>query len=123
MPYRLPEDRKTELEEQVKRGARLLDAVEPDWYLKVLMSELDLASCFKCVLGQLYKTFGIGIRKLFDGSVVDDGAYERAAMHGFCLGDNDPLPVQAEGTEYRFLQERWKEAIRTRREKRVTRVL
>jgi hypothetical protein len=39
--------------ERVARGAALLDEKVPGWAERIDLAELDLSSCWRCVLGQL----------------------------------------------------------------------
>lgn len=57
---------------RAKAGATLLDIVRPGWADEIDLSQLDLASCEGCVLGQLY------------------GRYENGAAHLFAMEDNGP---------------------------------
>lgn len=43
--------------ERVQRGARLLDEKVPEWFNKIDIETLNIASCLKCVLGQLFGYF------------------------------------------------------------------
>jgi hypothetical protein len=49
---------------RVARGMALLDAHCPDWSWRVNVDQLDLFSCKRCVLGQLYGDFGKGLKAL-----------------------------------------------------------
>lgn len=49
----------------VRECAELLDEVMPDWYTKIDERKLNLTSCSKCIIGQLYGGYGAGMRKLF----------------------------------------------------------
>jgi hypothetical protein len=65
--------------ERVARGAALLDEGVPGWAERIDLTELELASCYSCVLGQLFaleydaedgSPFGAGIKALgIEGSV------------------------------------------------------
>lgn len=61
--------------ERAARGAALLDRERPGWAAKVVPARLDLADCRRCVLGQLFQSFGPGLAAL--------GLQSRAADHGF----------------------------------------
>lgn len=45
----------TVIEENVTRGAALLDSVAPNWHYQVDRELLSMTSCTHCVLGQLFE--------------------------------------------------------------------
>lgn len=52
-------------EENVRRGVALLDEKGvPDWRQKVDTRQLDMNSHYKCVLGQIYGSYGQGLLEL-----------------------------------------------------------
>lgn len=74
--------------ERVRRGARLLDEKVPDWFNKIDIETLSIASCLRCVLGQLFGYFGSEALSKLDlcwdtdedidyGFVDDDGFNDR----------------------------------------------
>lgn len=118
-----------ELTRTVRKGAALLDVMEPGWFRpsKVALSRLAMGSCEVCVLGQLYGDYMDGLNHLgipegegytaggrfgFD---LDDGVGEltraniswadRADLHGDPVGD----------VAFDFLRDVWEDEIRTRR--------
>lgn len=50
--------------EWVARGATLLDEKRPGWAGQVSKDRLAMVSCTKCVLGQIYGDFGLGLSAL-----------------------------------------------------------
>ncbi len=49
--------------ERVKAGAALLDRKRPGWANKVVAGTLDMSECDRCVLGQIFGDFELGLRK------------------------------------------------------------
>ena len=45
---------------RVRRGARLLDEIQPGWADDINLRVFDVMSCSKCILGQLYHDFWQG---------------------------------------------------------------
>lgn len=60
----------------VARTARRLDQLKSDWYLKVDVNELDLEDDSRCILTQLYGSYGQGCMRLG----IDPG---RGHLYGF----------------------------------------
>jgi hypothetical protein len=54
----------TKPQERVARGIALLDAHCPDWPWRVNTDQLDLFNGKRCVLGQLYGSFGKALNTL-----------------------------------------------------------
>ena len=52
---------KINAEANAERGANLLDEKYPGWYKKINLDNLDITSCFRCILGQLYGSYENGI--------------------------------------------------------------
>lgn len=85
-------------------GADLLDRVRPGWADKIDVETLDLSSCTRCVLGQMYGDYDIGLRALWPVGL--GGLLGFAQRHGF-------VPYSpGRGAE---LQAEWTELIRERR--------
>jgi hypothetical protein len=93
--------------DRVSAGINLLDREVPDWDRRVNVDTLRLSSCERCVLGQLYGTWGDGLDELdlWDGD--DEGAADSAAL-GFSL-------YEGEAGRYGELTDAWVAAIRDRR--------
>jgi hypothetical protein len=47
----------TYVRDLAKRGAALLDRIEPGWEDKINLSTLTMSSCYLCILGQIYGAF------------------------------------------------------------------
>ena len=60
---------------RVRAGMQFLDRVEPGWRSRVNPETLDLARCDRCVLGQLYGSYGQGTSRhaLTLAEVIDYG--------------------------------------------------
>lgn len=71
---------------QVRDAARLLDEVDPDWFRRVDPDRLLLVSETRCVLGQLYGRYAVGLEVL--RRALGDERYASPAVdrarHGFC---------------------------------------
>jgi len=65
------------VQERVGNGMALLDAKRPGWYKEVDLKTLNIDSCDKCVLGQLYGGYEEGVNKVFPD-------YIGVWTHGFC---------------------------------------
>ncbi len=67
----------------VRAGAELLDAMNPNWFTKVSLQDLQMSNPCKCVVGQLYKTYNLGLDVL-----GVDRYFEREIEYGFDSYDN-----------------------------------
>lgn len=54
----------TEIRDHVDAGFALLNDSQPGWQSKVDLDDLNIDSTFRCVLGQLYGNYRIGIADL-----------------------------------------------------------
>jgi len=82
--------------DKVQAGAALLDDLGPEqWWTKLDAANLEISSCVRCVLGQLYGTYSVGL----DGVGISTND---ARLYGFTAGDSD-------------INERWREEIARRR--------
>lgn len=96
------------------RGAAFLDEHVPGWADRIDLAALDLDSCTKCVLGQL-----------FDGSYVHavnalDLGFEAQCAHGFDLWSGAPLDEDYGNTavtpeDWNDLRNQWIDEVRQRR--------
>jgi len=86
------------LAERVALGAALLDEKLPGWAERINLDELELASCYRCVIGQLFSRhplpakgafspYGIGISAL---DIVD----ESPSWYGFDGSDAASLNAE-----------------------------
>jgi hypothetical protein len=76
----LSADRKPKVRDRVARGAALLDEKRPGWAAEIDLDDLEMGSCFSCVLGQLFGEFADGADELFPDDWV---ASEEDVRHGF----------------------------------------
>lgn len=53
----------------VKRGAKLLDSLVPNWPRKIRKSTLELDDPSMCVLGQVWGNFHSGLRKMAEKAI------------------------------------------------------
>lgn len=75
-------------EENVRRGAALLDEKGvPGWREKVNPRQLDMNSHHKCVLGQIYGSYGEGLLELglMQDYFLDLPPEESSNHHGFSV--------------------------------------
>lgn len=74
-----------DLEHRVAAGAALLDRERPGWWEEVDTERLRMASCWRCILGQLCGYFYDGVRQLFGDEgrqlSLDHGFYEPYRIH------------------------------------------
>ena len=70
---------------RVRRGAWLLDVVWPRWAWHVADDELSMATCDRCLLGQLYASYYFGYA--FINAQLPATFLFSAAEHGFTLHD------------------------------------
>lgn len=52
------------VQKRVRKGTELLDRYYPDWYWNVDPDSIAIMSCTKCVLGQLYGHYQVGLIRL-----------------------------------------------------------
>lgn len=72
-------------EEEVKRGGAWLDQVDPGWYKKINIDQLNLDDYGRCTLGQ---TLGQNVSM----NLCSDGAFSWS--HGFALNEPDTLRIK-----------------------------
>lgn len=81
--------------ERVERGAAWLDEHEPGWELKIDLGELNLASCYKCILGQVYGRYENGLkvlaRDLLESSIYAERVDVMEENLGFDIGFDEPI--------------------------------
>lgn len=86
--------------ERVARGAEFLDEHRPGWRSEINLADLDLESTCGCVLGQLFGTYGDGLRALATGV---------PRVWGASMGFDDPR-----GEAHAELTELWLEELGAR---------
>jgi len=86
----------------VHRGAEVLDIVSPGWEREVELASLDMRSCFRCVLGQIFGSYdgGMSVLAQKSGKSVDP------LQFGFTAMDDD---------DYNDLTREWRQAIALKR--------
>lgn len=83
---------------QVAKGAADLDRLMPGWYHAVDVTDLNMHSCTRCVLGHVFGTWGVGVMCLGcsrDGVGVDTHALSTAYGAAFAGNEYAPLWVEA----------------------------
>lgn len=90
----------------VDRGIKLLDQTIPNWREKINLTDLDLMSASRCVLGQVEgRSFYKGMALLFGDVYIEATSYEQArlaALYGFDVWGL---------VDYDDLQEVWEERL------------
>ena len=72
------------LELKVDNGVALLDRHEPGWHHHIDLSDLDICSANRCIMGQLYGSYERGVRYMSEREGMD--TYVRrldAVKYGF----------------------------------------
>ena len=54
----------TDAADRVKKGADLLDRARPGWQDGIELDRLNIASSFRCILGQVYGEYSVGCEAL-----------------------------------------------------------
>jgi hypothetical protein len=90
-------------------GAEFLDREQPGWASHINLEELDLSSCTRCVLGQLFGDF-------------TDATYEMdldsPESYGFDLGDEwNAMDEAGNAVKYDLLGDAWRMEIDARQAK------
>jgi hypothetical protein len=95
--------------ERVAAGAAWLDAHEPGWVDRIDLGGLDIQSCDRCILGQVY---GHYVDAPDDARRTGDQIV--SADRGFCAG-GEADGFLALAAEWAALAAAWRELILTRR--------
>ena len=98
----------TDYKQRVQKGAALLDERSPGWLDRVNVRNLDLGSCFDCVLGQLGGTYKDETRRLGMN-------HEDSIEYGFNVPSLDDL--REERLQYEALTDEWRKYIAAARTK------
>lgn len=96
------------MNENVLRGAQLLDKKRPNWYNEIDLEKLDIKSIDNCVLGQLYDYFVTGLDEL---GVDYSNASE--SLHGFDI-HLESSHQTGQDVAYEQLRLAWIEEIKKR---------
>lgn len=96
-----------ELQPLVAHGASYLDDVVPDWFTRINPDELNMDSCYTCLLGQLYGEFTEGRAEL---AIPNGDGYK----YGFDLARGGPESTAAIRGGYVLLARLWQIEIQSR---------
>lgn len=104
-------------ESRVAVGAALLDQTVPGWWQRVDLETLDICRYNRCVLGQLFGDWIVGLDALF-GTMPAGAEWVAAEQAGFWVNEHQP---DGECTDvsmprYAALTEQWRAAVVARRE-------
>jgi hypothetical protein len=91
-------------EQEVKRGAKLLDEKVPGWREKIALEKLNLQFADCCILGQ---TFGNAYEDVVKETLGFECISPEGRYHGFDVGDGEYLTSPL----YDVLTESWKEFL------------
>ena len=98
---------KIPVSKRVAKGASLLDRKMPGWERQVDLASLEIASCCRCMLGQLYEQFELGDERLFDKEsrqrVTVNGT--PAYRHGFDATSDKKIDDRPLSPQYADLDE------------------
>ena len=99
--------------ERARKGAALLDSVEPNWHNRINLASFAIASCINCVLAQLFHSWGTGLTQLRMQNDTDS-ILEHGFDHGGCYASDliDPATGLA---NKEALQQAWLAEIYQRR--------
>lgn len=106
MAHLTPEDQEL-LRNNVQAGIKLLDEKRPGWRDSVSIPRIDLALNSDCVLGQLYRSYKIGIHKLGLDHFND---YGFNYPHSIDMKSDDGYGTYRQAAE-RYLTKQWKEQL------------
>lgn len=100
------------LKEGVAKAAKDLDQVFPDWYTKVDPTQTEMTSLCRCVAGQIFGWWGLGMRLLLGlplnddlgaGLIPSDAVFR--AYHG-AFSNSDALDIWVEEIAQRLYPDR-----------------
>ena len=99
-----------------RKGAVWLDQNYPEWVNTVDLGELNMLSCYRCVIGQVVGDYYDLVRRGHESDLESESAYmseEWAEEHGFVtarfLGDYDEVLH-----EYKKLETVWTDEVKQR---------
>jgi hypothetical protein len=87
-------------EQRVRNGIALLDQCYPGWRDSVILESLQMASCTRCVLGQLYGDYFKGAWHIARGN-GSNNIREMAIHHGFSI------PYISGDPRWELLRDEW----------------
>ncbi len=88
------------MKENVLRGVALLDEKVPDWRERIEPEGLDMGRCGRCILGQLFGFYDIGLRQLKVASRA------KSIKYGF-----DANTQSAKSKKWTELNQLWREQL------------
>jgi hypothetical protein len=92
--------------ERVATGAKFMDEMYPSWTRRIDMESLDLSSCERCVMGQLFGDFHVWRRSTSAGE-------DQLLSMGFAA-ESEGGPDEDMDAEYRDLTAAWLTEIKAR---------
>jgi hypothetical protein len=113
-------------EPEVKRGAKLLDEIDPNWVEKIDIPELQMSMSCSCILGQVFGDYEDGLMKALEIDLddnrmsmrpADDEEAQRIENHGFCLFDRSYGYSAIRGSDdplWKVLEHTWIDLIKER---------
>jgi len=103
----------SEITKRAKRGAELMDRIMPGWHSQIDLDELDMSSCYKCILGQVYGNYPYGTLHVFMDLEHGKDCDREEERNGFTSAVYPATPESQ--TEYELLGAAWKAEILKRR--------
>lgn len=97
---------KEKVRNKVRKGADVLDDINPGWFNEVNVKELEMASCERCILGQIFESYGCGM-----SNITSEGLDPHVMGFDVC-GDSMSLRCNS----YGILADFWIEEIEDRKE-------
>lgn len=99
--------------ERVAAGAKWLDGRHPRWLDLVDVKVLDLASCGRCVLGQVFGSYWAGLPAISSAEDLNTQTLKSAAL-GFTVHYTDCPSPYIEDRAFAELTAAWRDLIATR---------
>lgn len=70
-------------EQIVSKAAKGMDVVKPNWYKQINREELDIVNCTRCIFGQIFGDFLVGIRLFKESLKLPDFEYNKNFHQAF----------------------------------------
>lgn len=107
-----------EVRHRVGQGALLLDhRYGSTWFTKIDILTLDIGSCFKCILGQLFGEYDLALRRLNsedleEGFDPPDMGFDKDTYNLWLIAERQPARlVELSGLEQQQLETAWIDEI------------
>lgn len=97
------------IEERVRKGAELLNKLEPDWLIRIDSAHLDISDSRSCVLGQLFGHFS-------EGAGILGCSHKELVSHGFASTSRGGGASYKAYEEYNKLTDAWMDYIEKERQ-------